>query len=130
MRFIETSFDWATCIKPPPVSGGAIHRSGWSQAGAIARRQRAVVQLSSEVAPVHVSDHLAMVAARGQEFARELVHRTGLRARNLDGAIQRRCERQLGQVGDHGRAGVKREISGWEKLVRQQGHLSSIIKYV
>src|SRR5262249_59927968 len=61
-----------------------------AKAGAIPGRQRAVVQLGSEVAPVHVSDHLALVAARGQELARELVHRTGLRARNLDGAVQRR----------------------------------------
>src|SRR5215813_966606 len=83
------------------VAAEPVVEADGAEAGAIAGRQRAVVQLGSEVAQVYVSDHLALVAARGQEFARELVHRTGLRAGNLDGAVQRRCERQLGQVGEH-----------------------------
>src|SRR5262245_60513416 len=65
MRFIE----------PPatrrPVSSRRLRaaepfvEADGAEAGAIARRQRSVVQLGSEVAPVHVSDHLALVAARG-----------------------------------------------------------------
>src|SRR5499427_992631 len=64
------------------VAAEPVVEADGAEAGAIAGRQRSVVQLGSEVAPVHVSDHLALVAARGQELSRELVHRAGLRARN------------------------------------------------
>src|SRR5215510_2385809 len=101
MRFIDPSFDWAAVSSRRLRAAEPFVEADGAEAGAIARRQRSVVQLGSEVAPVHVSDHLALVAARGHEFARELVHRTGFRARNLDGAVQRRRERQLGQVGNH-----------------------------
>src|SRR5215470_17605421 len=100
-RRTGTTGEWPPAIRGSPrmimviscasalnrVAAEPVVEADGAEAGAIAGRQRAVVQLGSEVAPVYVRDHLALVAARGQEFARELVHRTGLRARNLDGAV-------------------------------------------
>jgi hypothetical protein len=90
----------------------------------IAGRQRSIVQLCAEVAPVNVSDHFAIVAACGQEFARELVHRTGLGTGNLDGGVQRRSDRQLGQIGDDVVRGNRLEERG-----RQADHIALCARF-
>src|SRR6201982_3834904 len=106
------------------VAAEPVVEADGAEARAIAGRQRSVVQIRAEVAPMHVGGHFALVADGGQELARELVHRTGLRTCDLDGAVQRRCERQLGQVADHVVRGNRLEQRG-----RQPDHITLCARF-
>ena len=64
----------------------------------IAGRQRSIVQLGAEVARVDVCDHLTLVAVGGQGVAGELVQRMRFRAGDLDRAVQRRPDRDVGEA--------------------------------
>ena len=65
------------------------------------RDQRRVVELCAEVAAGRVSFHGAVIASGGEQAADELVDPQGLRAGDLDGAIDRRPGNGLGQMRDH-----------------------------
>jgi len=67
----------------------------------VAGRQRSIVQQDAEVACVDVRDHPASVPACGQELAGELVERTRLGARHLDGPVERCSDDEIGQRSGH-----------------------------
>ena len=48
---------------------------------------------------MNVGDHLTLVVLRGQELPGELVERNRLGAGDLDRAVHRRADRELGQRG-------------------------------
>ena len=59
--------------------------------------RESVVQLGAEVAGVDVGGHLARVVACLEDTPGELVEAERLRARELDDAVQRRADRDVGQ---------------------------------
>ena len=61
--------------------------------------QGTVIQLGAEIAGMHIGDDLARVSFGSEIFARKSVQRTGIGTGNLDGIIERICEREFGQCG-------------------------------
>ena len=72
-----------------------------AQARVLAGGQRLIVEHSAEVARVHVRHDLARVLSGPQEAPDQFVERHGLGTGDFDRAIDRRCQRDIGERRHH-----------------------------
>lgn len=70
-----------------------------ADARVIARGEALIVQLYAEVERMDVCDHLARVSGRAQELSGEFVERYQLGTRQLDHAVHRFLDCDIGQYG-------------------------------
>src|SRR6185503_20545323 len=78
-----------------------------------------VVELSAEVGGVRIRDHLALIAARAQHAFHQLRHREFLRSADLDDAVDRwpECD-----VGEHGN-----DVAGQDRLEQRRRDMNALL---
>src|SRR5215217_2033330 len=90
---------WALVVPSLAEPGQPVLETHGAEPGILARRERAIVQFCSEIASMDVGDDLARVFCRGQILPGEVIETERFRSGQLNDAVDRTAERDVGQGG-------------------------------